>query len=393
MKTIIATILFLATTPLFSYGQLSASEVLKHSSKTLRIRKSMEYQADCKFKYLDSDDTFHFAGNVHLYKELTDTIFGGYIWYNISDSVFKFYDLNGIYEVNRKKDTVTRYNPHNGEYWAMTGNIRHRLVFDYFFEPEKLNKYATGKTKLSLLKDTIINKEVCYHLFLSFQDSDEFSESQAHLFIKKSDKTPILKISSIKFQGNYQYFEMFIRDYSYNTVNKSRFSINQLKPGSIIDSFKARKAAPPKPLEKGIKAPLISGKNYNNNLSKQTIDYNGKVTILDFWYMSCYPCIKAIPALEEIHKEYKDKGVQVIGINYHDNSDERIKKLPEFLEHNTIEYPIVFVDISTVKDYRVRAWPTFYIIDTDGTIAYSALGFGENTADEMKEALLMLLDN
>ena len=40
-----------------------------------------------------------------------------------------------------------------------------------------------------------------------------------------------------------------------------------------------------------------------------------KLTLIDFWATWCKPCVKAIPKLNEIYKEYKEKGVNIIGVN------------------------------------------------------------------------------
>ena len=51
----------------------------------------------------------------------------------------------------------------------------------------------------------------------------------------------------------------------------------------------------------------------NNNKAVKISDFKGKVMLLDFWYLSCYPCLKAIPDLIKLQKEFKDDLV-IIGM-------------------------------------------------------------------------------
>ena len=59
----------------------------------------------------------------------------------------------------------------------------------------------------------------------------------------------------------------------------------------------------------------------NTNLHTVHSDsLNTGLLLIDFWYRSCYPCLKAMPVLENLHQKYKDKGLLVIGINARDTS-------------------------------------------------------------------------
>jgi thiol-disulfide isomerase/thioredoxin len=378
-------VLFILTLAIASpaFSQYSAQEILTLASKSMAIRNSVTYKADCLYKFFDGDDTTAFSSEVKLLKDVQDSIFGGYITYNMSDTMYKFYDLQGIYVVNTKSKKIERFDPHKGEYWAMTGNIRHNLVWEYFMEPEKLYKQANGRAKLSLLADTILSGIDCYRVRLDYPDDEEYSDQKYTICVTKTDKVPILRYWHIRHQGNYQYSSISISDYRFNTLRPGDFAADEKHRKYKVDTF-VRKPDPPM-LAKGTNAPAIKGQHYQENLSETEVDFKGKVTLLDFWYMSCYPCIQAIPTIEKLYEKYKGDGLQVFGVNPVDIK--RIERMPQFLEHNPIKYPIYMVDIEIPTSYNVRGYPSFYIIDKTGKVHTSSVGYGPETEEELAKAI------
>jgi len=56
-----------------------------------------------------------------------------------------------------------------------------------------------------------------------------------------------------------------------------------------------------------------------------------------------------------------------------------------------MSYPTIFVDHKVTKEYKVRAYPTFYIIDTKGKIVYSKVGHSEKNEKEIDSLLNKLI--
>lgn len=363
------------------YAQYDAKEIILQSYKSLSIRKSIQYNADCRFKFFDHDDTMQFTSNVQMLKNNTDTIFGAYLKYTFGDTMYACYDMEKIFFTDSKNKTVKIYDPHKGEYWAMTGNIHNRVVIKSFFEPERMKRLATEDGVFTILPDTTINGKECYRIEKKVPDNGEFSDNVITTCFNKTDKIPVYQYSRIKLQGNYQYNTIKVSNYRFNTLSKEDFSFKTIPAQYSIDTFKDEPL--PELLSAGTPAPLIKGQHYQDNMSEITIDFKGKVTLLDYWYMACYPCVKAIPCIEKLYEKYAGKGLQVYGINSSDKK--RLDKMPNFLEHNPIKYPIVMVGNEIPGSYNVRVWPTFYIIDKDGKVAFSKLGFGEDTTEKTLE--------
>ncbi|MBV9958112.1 MAG: TlpA family protein disulfide reductase [Acidobacteria bacterium] len=72
-------------------------------------------------------------------------------------------------------------------------------------------------------------------------------------------------------------------------------------------------------------------------------DYNGKVVIINMWATWCGPCRIETPELVALSKEYKSRGVELIGLTTQSN-DPSVDKIKDFLRANQVEYRTVYDD-------------------------------------------------
>ncbi len=95
----------------------------------------------------------------------------------------------------------------------------------------------------------------------------------------------------------------------------------------------------------------------------------GKVVLVDFWATWCKPCIKTMPELEAIYRDYEKLGLEVVGVSV-DQGDDREKKVKKFLDKKPVAYPIVIDtdEAASWEAFHVAALPTLYLIDRDGKI-------------------------
>jgi thiol-disulfide isomerase/thioredoxin len=104
-------------------------------------------------------------------------------------------------------------------------------------------------------------------------------------------------------------------------------------------------------------------------------DFQGKVSILNFWFAGCAPCRVEAPILEELHQEFKDQGVQFFGVNLRDE-----KPTAEAFEKTfNLTYPSfddkdggVLLSVSGLVP--PGAVPTTLVLDKQGRVASRVLG-------------------
>jgi cytochrome c biogenesis protein CcmG/thiol:disulfide interchange protein DsbE len=102
------------------------------------------------------------------------------------------------------------------------------------------------------------------------------------------------------------------------------------------------------------------GKTYD--LNKLT----GKVVVVNFWATWCGPCRIEIPDFIEVYKNYKGRGVEIIGVSL---DREEWEKVTPFVKKNNINYPIVMGNGEIARKFsNFNAIPTTFIIDKKGTI-------------------------
>jgi thiol-disulfide isomerase/thioredoxin len=117
-------------------------------------------------------------------------------------------------------------------------------------------------------------------------------------------------------------------------------------------------------------------------------DYSGKVLIVDLWATWCGPCRQEIPHLVELAKEYKGKGVEVIGLT-NENPETDAEMVKEFSKVFKINYTIGWAD-QEMQSGLMRgrqAIPQTLIIGRDGKVLKHYVGFNPRLIPQMKEII------
>ena len=95
-------------------------------------------------------------------------------------------------------------------------------------------------------------------------------------------------------------------------------------------------------------------------------DYRGSLVVINFWATWCGPCKVEYPVLQKRSRDYRDKGVQFIGIAHQDKE----KNVLRFVNSHGAEYPMV-IDYNgrIARDYEVTGIPWTVIVDADGMVS------------------------
>lgn len=146
-------------------------------------------------------------------------------------------------------------------------------------------------------------------------------------------------------------------------------------------------AATPKPEEPAGLLPVGSAApawtlSTPDGKSVSLADLKGKVVVLDFWATWCGPCKMAMPGIQKLHEEFKDKGVAVFGVDIRENE----KADPAgFMKDKGYTYGLLLKGDDVSKQYKVQGIPAFFVIGKDGNVVYSATGYSPENEKKLKE--------
>ncbi|QAA82540.1 TlpA family protein disulfide reductase [Aequorivita sp. H23M31] len=369
-------------------GKENFSEFLKAYSDKL----SIEYDVDYRIKFFDYDDTTKLKAHCILIKSEKDSLFGGYIWYSRKDSLnnfTKYYDLSDLYYIDHNKKEVTRFDLEKNPPSSITGMVDGEVININFLNPQKLKKAATDSSNvISYSKENDIEK-----IQIRVKDDPPVINQSLELIIDSSNNHILRKTYQAELDNLIQYNQWDLYNIQFNTSTakdlENRFQA--LTKQYIFKDFKPRTEEETAPLKNGSKVPKFKGEYFpqRKELFKST-DLKDKIVLFDFWYRSCQPCVQTIPQLNRLHQKYKDQNIKIIGLNPFDNDSVSKTKLLDFIKYHKMDYPIVFVDSTTVKKFNVWSYPTLFMTDKNGKIVYSKTGYDENTEKEIDSILKVI---
>jgi cytochrome c biogenesis protein CcmG, thiol:disulfide interchange protein DsbE len=116
-------------------------------------------------------------------------------------------------------------------------------------------------------------------------------------------------------------------------------------------------------------------------------DQAGQVTVVNVWATWCEPCKREQPALRSLAKQYRDRGVAFVGVNYRDDQ----AKARTWIEDFHVPYPSVYdPDGQIATQLGFPFLPDTYVVDSAGTIHYAV--YGETDEAELSGLIDQVLE-
>jgi thiol-disulfide isomerase/thioredoxin len=114
-------------------------------------------------------------------------------------------------------------------------------------------------------------------------------------------------------------------------------------------------------------APPISAETFDHG-NFDLAELAGQPVVVNFWFPSCPPCRAEMPDLQEAYTEFKDQGVQFVGIQQL-GIDSKAAAI-SFLEEVGVEYPNIPDENAAIQlEYKILSYPTTLFLDRNHDIA------------------------
>ena len=167
--------------------------------------------------------------------------------------------------------------------------------------------------------------------------------------------------------------------------------------GESVDASTAGMTAGANASSEATKLPSFTGKDLDgNDVNSDELFSKNKVTVMNFWFTTCKPCVGELGDLEALNKELASKGGQVVGVNSFtlDGDATAISEAKDILAKKGVTYKNVwFASSSEAGKFtsELFSYPTTYVVDKNGNIVGDPI-VGAITSPEQQKTLSKLID-
>ncbi len=149
-----------------------------------------------------------------------------------------------------------------------------------------------------------------------------------------------------------------------------------LGAGADLKSFHGNPDAPP------LRLTDLQGAEYD--LDK----FRGRVVLVNFWATWCPPCVEEIPSLQRLAERLAGKSFRVLTVDVGEDA----ATVRAFMAQFAVDFPVLMdPDGVAVRQWRVYAFPTSFVVDRSGVVRYSLFGALEWDAPEVVARIEELL--
>lgn len=384
-----------------SCSKPDAKEILRESYEKCQSIENGYYEMAHYMKYMSDKDTSLSSYTCYFRKLPDDSIYSSAFHYQIyyegdysrdvlytGDDFVSYSKKDSIGEIMSKTlwaDDIKSYSHNYIFYSPVTNKKSYPLPDD--------SSFIDNRIEFEYVGEEMINNISCFHVKMNTipqNDSTDMMKTlriENNFWISKQDYIPIQYSIAYDLVMNddsmYQFEKNVLTKYELNNLDDDQ----QLRRTSIpsyitLKDYKPYKS--PDLLPKDTVAPQWSLVSLNNETIKLS-DLKGQLVLIDFFYKSCYPCMLALPALQDLHERYSDKGLKIIGIDPYDTKEK--DDIDNFLSKRGVTYTVLLEGKDVAKEYHVSGYPTMYLISKEGKILFKQEGYGEETEKELEEII------
>lgn len=121
-------------------------------------------------------------------------------------------------------------------------------------------------------------------------------------------------------------------------------------------------------------------------------DFRGQVVFLNFWASYCKPCIREMPSMERLAREYQDRGMEMVAVSLDPERANARRFLSRFLSGQRSAMTVLWDPESEVStQYGTERIPETYIIDRQGEIVARFVNAYDWSRPEVKKLVESLM--
>jgi peroxiredoxin len=134
----------------------------------------------------------------------------------------------------------------------------------------------------------------------------------------------------------------------------------------------------------------FSLKNLNGEDIRLSQLYGNGPIVVNFWATWCKPCVKELPHLDEIYRDYKEKGVKVLAVS--EDSPWSVSKVKSFIAGHHYSFTVLLdTNGKVLRKYGLPGTPYTFVLDEKGAIRYKHFGYRPGDEASLHEEIDKLL--
>ncbi|MDD4235202.1 MAG: TlpA disulfide reductase family protein [Bacteroidales bacterium] len=387
---------------IISCSEPNAEDILKKSYEKCQSIENGYYEMTSYMKYMSNNDTTSSSYTCYFKKLADDSIYSSAFHYQ------HYYEGEYAKDVLYTGDDFVNYSRKDSTGEIMSKSLWANDIKSYshnykFYSPLTTIKsnplpndsaFIDNKHVFEYIGEDLINNISCYHVKMNTSPDNDSTDLmqilriENNFWISKKDYIPIQYSVAYDILMNgdtmYQFSKDVLTKYELNNLNEEEENLNLSSIPSYISLKDYKPQKSPELLSTDTFAPDWTLVSLNDETLKLS-DLKGSLVLIDFFYKSCYPCMLALPALQDLHEQYYDKGLRVIGINPYDTKEKN--DIDVFLKNRGITYTVLLDGKDVANEYHVSSYPTIYIIDKEGKILHTQVGYGAGLEKEFEKII------
>lgn len=373
-------------------GQSKSDYTLNYYLDKRDSYSAYNFNVEFELKWFNREDTFRYNAFVELVRIEDDSLFGGLIYIELDSLIFA-YDRQQLIRVDKLNSSAETGNPIvHPKLWIASTWVNDFVEYGFLKRNQGFRTVLENPDIRTVVTDTMIGEWPCKGFYFHMPDEGDFTDQFAFVAIDTINYMLRRRVTSIWFQENQQYQSWTFHNPKYG----QQTSIARLD-NDFLSHYTLKEEYNPIPKDTSLKYSIdystLQGKILGQEKPIALKDISADVIILDFWYSSCYPCIKSIPEVNKLYERFKDKNVKVYGVNIIDDESTNKSRIEKYMRNNPMQYETIMANGKTFSSWVQNGYPTLLILDKNFKLIQDHTGYSEHMADELSAVITKYLEN